>query len=482
MGQLNKCALDRIIGYEDIRNELEQIVDTLRNKEAYSRLDVTSPCGLLLYGEPGLGKTLMAKCLIEDSGLKSYIIRKDQHNGAFMDKIKATFEEAALHAPSIVFMDDMDKFANEDSRRCDAEEYVAVQAGIDDVKGKGVFALATVNNIRKLPESLIREGRFDRRIEVSAPSVDDASRIIEYYLRGKKTVASLDTFEIASLMPGRSCATLESIVNEAGLFAGYSRAVAIGREHFINAILRVIYHIPYGDLLRRTVTGNASSGRDKTIAYHEAGHAVVAEALKEGSVSLTSIYAKGDCSGFTITSLEGNVRRRVHYEYDYEDDEEYTYITEEKARKDTEDNNVDMKRVLEDELLCALSGMAAVEYTFDTKGIGCSDDLEKAFDIMKYMINKECLYGFGLYKDDPRKEKASESLVERTEALAGAEMDKYYQQAKKIIAANSDLLNRIAAELQKRKVLTASDIREIRQDLDKQKLDKQVLGNMEIAS
>lgn len=198
---------DRIIGYDAIKNELLQICDMIKNKEVYKKLGAKLPQGILLYGKPGLGKRLMAKSIIEESGLKTYTIRKNKGNGDFIAYITETFQTAKEHAPSIVFLDDMDKFANEDSNHCDTEEYVAVQSGIDEVKHCGVFVIATVNEIWKLPKSLKRSGRFDRKIEVRPPSDNDANRIISYYL--SKRYFSM----IACTSPAASGGNVSSISN-----------------------------------------------------------------------------------------------------------------------------------------------------------------------------------------------------------------------------------------------------------------------------
>ena len=195
-------AMDKIIGYSSIKRELKQISDTLKNREAYDKLGVSSPRGLLLYGDPGVGKSLMAAAIIEESGRRAYICRKDKPNGDFVKYIKETFDKAAENAPSIVFLDDMDKFTNGDERHPDAEEYVTVQSCIDEVKGKEVFVLATVNNIRNLPRSLRRAGRFDRTIEVEAPRGRDAEAIIAHYLGSKKFVEGVDAKTIARIKPG----------------------------------------------------------------------------------------------------------------------------------------------------------------------------------------------------------------------------------------------------------------------------------------
>ena len=161
---------DKVIGYEDAKMELKRFCDVLRNPEKYTKLGVTMPSGILLCGEPGLGKTLMARCFIAESGCRVFTLRKEKPNGDFVNQIKETFEKAKTDSPSIVFLDDMDKFANEDDMHRDAEEYVTVQSCIDACKGHGIFTLATVNDKHCLPDSLLRAGRFDKVIELNPHS------------------------------------------------------------------------------------------------------------------------------------------------------------------------------------------------------------------------------------------------------------------------------------------------------------------------
>lgn len=213
---------DKIIGYDSIKKELLQICDMLRNENIYSELGAKLPNGVLLYGDPGLGKTLMAKCFIEESRLKAFTIRKNKSEN-FVEYISEVFNEAKNNAPSIVFLDDMDKFANEDNHHRDAEEYVAVQSAIDDIQGCNVFVLATVNEYRKLPSSLTRSGRFDRSIEVCSPSSADSIKIIEYYLKDKKISENINIEDISKMISYSSCAELETIMNEAAIIAGYKR-------------------------------------------------------------------------------------------------------------------------------------------------------------------------------------------------------------------------------------------------------------------
>ena len=223
-------AFDRIIGYEPIKKELLQIVDMIRNGDVYEALGAKLPQGVLLHGAPGLGKTMMANCFIEESGLPAYVVRRNKGSDDFIAEITETFQKAKENAPCIVFLDDIDKFANEDSGHRDAEEYVAVQAGIDEVKNSGVFVLATANIIRKLPFSLVRLGRFDRKIEVERPTDKDAEEIIAHYLSDKKVSESVNMEDLSKMISYSSCAELETILNEAAIYAAFERKQSIGKK------------------------------------------------------------------------------------------------------------------------------------------------------------------------------------------------------------------------------------------------------------
>lgn len=217
---------DQIIGYSTIKAELEQIADTLCHREYYERLQVSAPQGLLLYGEPGVGKSLMASAVIEASKRPVFTCRKDKPNG---------------------------EFVNEDERHQNAEEYVTVQACIDDTKEKDVFVLATVNDKKCLPRSLYRAGRFDRVIHVNVPTGREAIQILTHYLSIKNVVEGIDTEIIARIMNHHSCAELESVINKAGIYAGYERNNSITMEHLLKACLRTWFDLS-------PVGGRISSG------------------------------------------------------------------------------------------------------------------------------------------------------------------------------------------------------------------------------
>lgn len=424
-------AIDKIIGYSGIKGELRQISDTLKNNEIYKKLGVSAPRGLLLFGAPGVGKSLMASAVIEESGRKTFTCRKDKPNGDFVKHIKDTFDKAAENAPSIVYLDDMDKFTNGDERHPDAEEYVTVQSCIDEVKGKDVFVLATVNNIRNLPNSLYRAGRFDRTIEVEAPHGKDAEKIIEHYLKSKKFVDSVDHKTIARIMDGRSCAELETVINEAGLYAGYERAEYITMDHFMEACMRTIFNVAAssGDDYDKDYYSSLDCGNSFShIIWHEAGHAVVSEVLCPESVTIVSAHSRaGSPGGFTAYYNERNT----------------TPLYWTKSR-----------------IVGSLGGMAAIEQKFGFFDAGNSRDLDQAFYTTKDLVVSNCVCGLHLHKN---MYEDSQHLWSAQEQAVSAEVEKYYRKAKEILSANSEFLNKVAEALEKKKLLVMADIKAIKE-------------------
>ena len=413
-------AFEKVIGYETIKKELLQICDMLHNREIYEKLGAKFPQGVLLYGEPGLGKTLIAKSFIEESGLEAYIIRRNKGNNDFVGYITDTFKKAKENAPCIIFMDDMDKFANEDSEHCDAEEYVAIQSGIDEVKNYNVFILATVNDKWKLPDSLIRSGRFDRKIEMKCPNDKDANEIIKHYLSDKKVAKDINMDDLFRMMSYSSCARLETILNEAAISAAYERKTCIEMNDLVNAVLRMEYD--------STDSYTKISEEDlKKIALHEAGHLVVAEVLCPGSVGLASLRSVGrEFTGGFIHRCKEFPKNSYH-------------------------------------ILVLLAGKAAVEHYYsDSVASGCQNDIQNAFEIIKKEITENAVLGLGMVDLSPY---SSENLNSRNEAVIRAEAERFILRAKDILLKNRNFLEKAADALLEKETLLSSDIRGLRESV-----------------
>ena len=414
---------DKVIGYDAIKNELLQICDMVRNHEIYEKMGARLPNGVLMYGDPGLGKTLMAKSFISESGMKAYTVRKSKGSEDFIGEIADTFAKAKKNAPAIILFDDMDKFANEDDNHKDTEEYVAVQSGIDEVKDCGVFVLATANDIRKLPDSLLRAGRFDKKISVKHPNDNDAYRIIEHYLASKKVSEEVSVEDLTKMMSYSSCADLEAILNEAAISAAYSRKKCVEMEDIVEASLRIVYDSP--DNLT-----SKSEADLKIMALHEAGHLVASEILLSGSVGLASIRQKGrnETGGFTHLC-------RNHPN-------------------------------TEDAIIISLAGKTAVEMYYPGEAAdGCAADMKKAIGIIREGIEKKGSLGLSLMELDLYSCN-SEIQNMRIESAICSELERYTYKTKDIIMNNKELLDMITKALLDKKTLLYSDIQRIRSETE----------------
>ena len=411
-------AFDKVIGYESIKKKLLQICDILRNREDYEKLGAKIPRGLLLYGEPGMGKSLMASCLIQESGLPAYTVRRTKTTQDFLAEITTAFEEAKAHAPAIVFLDDMDKFANEDYDHRDTEEYVAVQSGIDNIRDADILVLATANDKDKLPSSLIRKGRFDRQIEVCHPGAENAEKIIRYYLKDKPLATDVNLDDIAKMICYESCAELETIINEAAIDAVAGQQQYIGTQDLVNAVLRTVY-----DEEDCTQEINESI---KSAAWHEAGHLVVSEALSPGQVGVVSMIKSSPFEA-------GGFMRRI--------DRVYQPLWD---------------------ILISLGGKTATELCFpNTITDGCDGDLRRARNELYNLISDHGYCGLGPM-DSGHFRSGDLSNTLREEVLS-AELFRCTTLVRSILIQNRAFLDEAALLLLEKGTLLYSDIQALRE-------------------
>ena len=415
-------AFEKVIGYESIKNELMQICDMVHNKERYESLGARMPSGVLLHGDPGIGKTLMAKCFIEECKINTYTLRSNKGTDKFVDEITDVFEKAKKNSPSIIFLDDMDKFANDDEAHRDAKEYVAVQAGIDSVKECDVFVIATTNDIRKLPQSLIRPGRFDKTIIMKSPTKEDAQKIIKHYLNNKKLSKNVNFDDLCNMISYHSCADLETIINEAAISAGFRQKMSIEMEDLIAAVLRLQYNSP-DDFFQK------DEDEIRKVALHEAGHLVVSEVIKPGCIGLASIRTKGrsNTGGFIHKCEE--LERRPH------------------------------------NIMAALGGKVATElYYSEACASGCYSDLQKAIRLLRDGLTESGTNGisfleFGDFYN------LSDRTFDNREAVVHAELERYIFQTRNILLKNKEFLEKVADALVEKETLLSSDIKAIRESV-----------------
>lgn len=413
---------NNVIGYDKIKEELMQVCDMIRNRELYEGLGAKMPSGILLFGKPGLGKTLLANAFMMESGLKRYTVGLLDAKDDIVKAVDNAFKLAQDNAPAIVFLDDMDKLANEDETHRDAREYVAIQAAIDGVKGKNVLVVATANDIDKLPESLIRDGRFDHRIEVETPNDADARKIIEYYLKSKKVGESVNMEDLCMMISYHSCAELETILNEAAIHAGRSRHDAVEMDDLVKTVLRMNFHTDQN-------YENTSEEEVRKVALHEAGHLTICEAITPGSVGIATLTVNDD-------SVAGTVRRCKELK-------RRTY-----------------------EILVTLGGKVATELYFsETCASGCQRDLDMAVSNIWSGIAHSGTHGIGLVDPTPGRVEPSDAYRNDVERVVHSALERYIFKARDILLKNKEFLEKITEALIEKKTLLYSDIRAIRESV-----------------
>ena len=406
-----------VIGYEKEKEQLYRLCDIAKNPGKYASLGVRLPRGVLLHGEPGLGKTLMATDLVAAMGRKSYILRKDKANDEFVETIGKVFAEAKKNAPSVIFLDDLDKFSSDSDSR-NPEELIAVQSGIDSVKEADVFVVATANEFRSFPYALRRPGRFDIILEISAPDRRDAVEIVRHYLSDKKIASDISVESIARLLDGSSCAALESILNEAGIYAGYENCTEIGRNHIIRAALRTVFSA------EESVNAMPLAEKQE-IAFHEAGHAAAALAYDPEGVGLISVRpTKGETRGVT------QVFKPDGYFGSYE-----------KMRQ---------------RVVMLLSGRAAVELKFGIIDVGAAQDMERASAIIERFVTDYAASGFALFHPDNGID--SHAHEDAIAVERGAMLARFYEDAKALMRDNWAFVEKLAAKLVEKDTIIFEDI------------------------
>lgn len=409
---------DKVIGYESIKLELRQIVDMLKNPDRYTALGAQIPKGILLYGNPGMGKTMMATAFMKEAGVKTITVRRTKKDGEIVDDIVKAFDFAKANAPAIILLDDMDKFANEDEDHSDAEEYVAVQTCIDELQSKNVLVMATVNNIRKLPRSLTRAGRFDRKIHMGSPTDDEAINILQHYLEDKPVAGNIDVQDIYKMVNTSSSAEIKMVLNEAAIIAGYEQCEKIEMRHLVEATLRRYYGGPSEHAIK------VKEIEIEKEALHEAAHIVVAESLMPESIGFASIRpdSRGECGGF-VQRKSTEIKRPYH-------------------------------------IMISLAGKVATEMRFSGIAGGCSKDLREAVGAITDGLMYNATRGFSL--QDQHKLPTSESYYLRMESAVNVELERYTIKVRDILQRNSKLLERMAEELAQKRYLMFSDIQRIK--------------------
>lgn len=441
-----KVTFDHVAGLKEEKEELEEIVDFLKEPKKYIQVGARIPKGVLLVGPPGTGKTLLAKAVAGEAGVPFFTISGSDFVEMFVgvgaSRVRDLFEEAKKNAPCIIFIDEIDAVARRrgtgmggghDEREQTLNQLLAEMDGFDS--SKGIFILAATNRPEVLDKALLRPGRLDRRITVDRP--DKKGRIETLKVHSKDVLMddTVDFDEIAMATSGLVGSDLANIINEAAIAAVKNGRNVVTQKDLLGAFDTVVA----GKEKKERVL---SKKEKQVVAYHEIGHALI-RAIKNNSdpvQKITIIPHTNGSLGYVLNFPE-------------------------------EEKHLETKDELMTDLISLVGGRAAEEVVFGSVTNGAYDDIKKATNLAKTMITR---YGmsdrFGLValstvEDEYLSGRASMNCAQATEAEVDDEVKKLiascYEEAKQIIRDNREVMDQLARYLYDHETITGKEFMKI---------------------
>ena len=414
-----------VAGLDEEKNELVEIVDFLKNPKEYSNMGAKIPRGILLYGKPGTGKTLIAKAIAGEAGVPFISMSGSEFVEMFVglgaSRVRKLFEKAKKMSPCIIFIDEIDAIGSRrtSSTGAESENNQTLNQLLVEMDGfnsdETVIVLAATNRPEMLDKALLRPGRFDRQITIPAPDMNDRQRILELHAKNKKVSKEVDFKDLAGDTAGFTGAELANILNEAAIVATRNKHKEILQEDLDFAVKKITVGL---EKANRIV-----SDKDKKLtAYHEAGHAVVSKFLPtQTEVKEVSIIPRGVAGGYTMY-------------------------------KTTEDKYYISKTELLEKMVALMGGRAAEKLILNEISTGASNDIEVATNIAKDMLT---LYGMSdtlgpisLKVDEPMEAQVfGEKVMNEVGNQIRDLVDNAYKEAQKILKHHMDELHAIAQTL-----------------------------------
>jgi AFG3 family protein len=438
-------TFDDVAGLDEAKVEVLEIVDFLKKPASFTKLGAKIPKGVILVGPPGTGKTLLAKAVAGEARVPFFSISGaafvEMFVGVGASRVRDLFSQAKEKAPCIIFIDEIDAIGRSrgkgaflgganDERESTLNQLLTEMDGFGT--NTGVIVLAATNRADMLDPALVRPGRFDRHIYLELPNMNERSAIFKVHMRNLTLDKAIDTQFLAAQTPGFSGADIANICNEAALIAARRKAEKIEKSDFTDAIDRIVAGLEKKSKI-------ISPEEKRTIAYHEAGHAVISWLLKTvDPLVKVSIIPRGKSLGAAW------------------------YLPEEKQLRS--------KTSFREHLCATLGGRAAEEIILDEISSGALDDLEKvtkeAYTMVVYYGFNEKLGNISYYDSTDRNDLAIQKpFSEDTGKLIDHEIRKLvadaYQAAKAILADNKALLEQVAELLLKKEVIYKEDLEKI---------------------
>ena len=436
----SKTKFDDVAGLEEEKHEMIEIVDFLKNPERFNKMGAKIPRGVLLCGQPGTGKTLIAKAIAGEANVPFISMSGSEFIEMFAglgaSRVRKLFEKAKKIAPCIIFIDEIDAIGSRrnTSGGAESENNQTLNQLLVEMDGfdteETIIVLAATNRPEMLDKALLRPGRFDRRITIGLPDMRGREAILKIHAKDKQFANDVNLKSIAEDTAGFTGADLANILNEAAIIATINEHEAITNKDIEDAVKKVTVGL---EKQSRVI-----SEKDKKLtAYHEAGHAIVSSRLEtQKGVKEVSIIPRGVAGGYTM----------------YKSDEDKCYIS---------------KTEMLEKMVALMGGRAAEKIVLNDISTGASNDIEVATNIAKDMITKygmsETLGPISINTDDDPYE--LQLLGEKFGDAIGAEvkilLDNAYSTAQKLIRENMDKLDKVAGALLEREVISAEEFQEL---------------------
>ncbi len=444
-------SYDDVAGVDEAKQELQEVVEFLKDPQSHGRLGARAPKGILLVGPPGTGKTLLARAVAGEAGVPFFSISGSEFVEMFVGvgaaRVRDLFEQARAKAPAIIFIDELDALGRaraaapfgggHDEKEQTLNQLLVELDGFDP--SSGLVILAATNRPEILDPALLRAGRFDRQVLVDRPDKIGRVQILRVHARKVRLDASVSLEQVAALTPGFSGADLANLVNEAALLATRENAQSVTPAHFTRAVERIV-----AGLEKRNRLLNAHER--ETVAYHEMGHALVAMSLPGSEVvHKVSIIPRGiGALGYTI-------------------------------QRPTEDRYLMTRKELEHKMAVLMGGRAAESLVFGVLSTGAADDLAKVSDIARSMVTRYAMVdalGQVALEDPPQnmlgtpvppQRNYSEQTAREIDCAVRELVGAAFEQARDILQRRRDTLQQGAALLLQQETLGEAELRQLAQ-------------------
>ena len=423
-----KTTFKDVAGLEEVKEELFELVDFIKNPEKYKKMGAKVPKGVLFYGPPGTGKTLLAAAVAGETNSAFFNVTGsefvEKYVGVGAKRVRTLFEKARKESPSIIFIDEIDAVGAKRHLESNNEKDQTLNQLLVEMDGfnkdTNVIIVGATNRLDLLDEALLRPGRFDRHIHIGNPNYYTRHEILKVHTQNKPIDPSVNLEILAKKTHGFNGAHLANIANEAAIFAVRDNSSIITQVHFDKAIERVIAGL-------ESKNAKLIEKEKKIVSYHESGHALVSNTLGLNPIQKVSIVPRGQALGYVLQ---------------LPDEDRFIYTKEELLSK----------------MKILLAGKAAEELIFNHQSTGAKDDLKKVTEIATQMVCEYGMSSFGYVTLDGNQKTL---LAEKIQQEANSIIDTCYKETLDLLNESIQDLHIVSEYLFEKETMTHEELKSL---------------------